>query len=92
MRLFAVKYSRTPPWLNDMLLPDNIHPENTIYYQGSHVLQSLGTIGPASFSDLFVHVNQVHKLTMPVFILCMDWLYLVGVVDFDNSGRVSLCS
>jgi hypothetical protein len=74
-----------------MLIPDNIHPENSIYYNGALVLQVLQNKGGLDFVNLYQEVKQIRELTFPVFILCLDWLYIANIAEVKN-GRVELCS
>ncbi|GHT20053.1 hypothetical protein AGMMS4957_05820 [Bacteroidia bacterium] len=74
-----------------MLLPDNIHPENSVYYNGALVLESLQQGGTKDLFDLFQAVNEKRKISFPIFILCLDWLYLLGVAKLNSEGGI-LCS
>ncbi|MGH8054021.1 MAG: ABC-three component system middle component 6 [Stenotrophomonas sp.] len=75
-----------------MLLPDNIHPESTAVYNGALIVKALRKIGGASLMDLYVEARNESKMTMPLFVLSLDWLYLVDCVKLDELGNVSLCS
>lgn len=75
-----------------MLLPDNIHPDNTIYYNGAFVLQSLQKKNVQTLLELYQNVKQKVNLSFSVFILCLDWLYLIDVARIDINGEVKLCS
>jgi uncharacterized protein YybS (DUF2232 family) len=74
-----------------MLLPDNIHPENSIYYNGALVLQVLQKKGGLELLNLYFEVKQIKELTFPVFILCLDWLYIADLAVIKE-GRVQICS
>lgn len=74
-----------------MLIPDNIHPDETIYYNGSFVLKVLQQYKTIDFFDLYVRTSQERKISISVFILCLDWLYLVDLVTIGENGKVSLC-
>ncbi len=74
-----------------MLLPDNIHPKNSIYYNGALVLQVLQKKNGLNLVSLYLEVKQVKELTFPVFILCLDWLYIANIAEIKE-GRVKLCS
>lgn len=74
-----------------MLLPDNIHPENSIYYNGAIVLQVLQKTNGLDIVNLYQEVKQLKELTFPVFILCLDWLYIANIAKVKE-GRVELCS
>jgi hypothetical protein len=75
-----------------MLLPDNIHPENSVYYNGALVLESLQQSSSKNLLDLFQAVQKKRKLSFPFFILCLDWLYLLEVAKLNSEGEVVLCS
>jgi hypothetical protein len=74
-----------------MLLPDNIHPENSIYYNGALVLQVLQNKQRFDLINLYQEVRRMKELTFPVFILCLDWLYIANIAEVKD-GRVELCS
>jgi hypothetical protein len=75
-----------------MLVPDSVHPENTIYYNSAFVLKLLQEQREMEFLDLFVHTNGEKSMTMPVFQLCLDWLFLIDLVAINNEGRIELCT
>ncbi|PIV58627.1 MAG: hypothetical protein COS14_08590 [Bacteroidetes bacterium CG02_land_8_20_14_3_00_31_25] len=74
-----------------MLLPDNIHPENTIYYNGSFVLQSLQNKNVQNLLELYQNVRLKRDISFSLLILCLDWLYLIDVAEINNKGKVELC-
>ena len=75
-----------------MLLPDNIHPEQSLYYNGAFVLQALQKQSTQNLFDLYQSVKQQKFMTFPVFILCLDWLFLINVAVLNHNGDVELCS
>jgi len=75
-----------------MLLPDNIHPENTIYYNGAFVLKELQKRNNQDMIELYQNAKQACNLTFPVYVLCLDWLYLLGAAKLNNGNLVRLCS
>ena len=75
-----------------MLLPDNIHPEQSIYYNGAFVLEALREQPVTDMLDLYVNTQHHRRMTMPVFVLCLDWLYLLNLVSLNEQGGVELCS
>ena len=75
-----------------MLLPDNIHPEQSIYYNGAFVLQALRERRVMDLLDLYLSTQEQRRMTMPVFVLCLDWLYLLNLVSLNEQGSVELCS
>ncbi len=75
-----------------MLLPDNIHPDKSIYYNGAFVLNTLKTNKKINFFDLFQEVKLKREMTISIFTLCLDWLFLLEVVIINSNGEVELCS
>lgn len=75
-----------------MLLPDNIHPENSVYYHGAYVLQSLQTQGKQDLFALYQSVKTIREISFSLFVLCLDWLYLLNVAVLNDKGEVELCS
>lgn len=73
-----------------MLLPDNIHPENSIYYNGSIVLQVLQNQDKLEMLDLYARSKEVQEMSFPVFVLCLDWLYLINIAELKRN-KVELC-
>lgn len=74
-----------------MLLPDNIHPENSIYYNGAIVLGVLQKHRKIEFLELYSKVKKIRLMSFPVFILSLDWLYLIDAAQL-KSNRVEICS
>lgn len=74
-----------------MLLPDNMHPENSVYYNGAIVLQILQNSGKLELFELYEKVKGVRAMSFPLFFLCLDWLYLIDAAVL-KSGEVELCS
>ena len=75
-----------------MLLPDNIHPQQSVYYNGSLVLKVLQGERVLKIFDLYQKVRQNNKMSFPLFTLCLDWLFLLSIVSMNKDGKVQLCS
>jgi hypothetical protein len=75
-----------------MLLPDSVHPEGTVYYNASFVLKALLEHRAMPLVDLYLLTRELRPISMPVFVLCVDWLFILDVVEMDRDGRVALCS
>lgn len=74
-----------------MLLPDNIHPELSIYYNGAFVIEELKRDNQQLIMDLYQKIREIRDMSLPTFILCLDWLYLIDVVQMNDKGYVELC-
>jgi len=71
-----------------MLLPDNIHPKNSIYYNGAIVLEVLQKNNNIEMLELYHLVKK--DMSFPLFILSLDWLYLIDVITIQKE-KVTLC-
>ncbi|MCP4151943.1 MAG: hypothetical protein GY757_29650 [bacterium] len=69
-----------------------MHPEDSVYYNGAFVLQALQKNTSRDLLDLYLETSQVKKMSMPVFMLCLDWLYLLNILTLDARGRVTPCT
>lgn len=74
-----------------MLLPDNIRPENSVYYNGACVLKILQESGCMHMLELYSKVSENTQMSFPIFVLCLDWLYLIEVAKTEGE-EVVLCS
>lgn len=75
-----------------MLLPDNLHPKTSLYFNGAYVLKVLRKTGAIGFIDLYIESCKLHEMKMPIFVLTLDWLFLADFIRFNNIGKVELCS
>ena len=74
-----------------MLMPDNIRPKNSIYYNGALVLKVLQETKEQELLELYQAVLKKVKMSFSVYILCLDWLYLINVAKLKKE-KVILCS
>ena len=75
-----------------MLLPDNIHPEFSIYYNGAVVLEELQTNPILQIMDLYQRMKNKNGMSFATFVLSLDWLYLIEAAKLNKEGEVELCS
>ena len=87
----AAKFLKTRK-TTTMLLPDNVHPENTVYFNGAYVLQILQQKPIQTYLELYQNVKAVKNMAYSMFILCLDWLFLLNVAEINTHGEVKLCS
>ena len=74
-----------------MLLPDNIHPELSIYYNGSVIVTELNKIPSQKILELYYNVKKSNDMSFSVFVLSLDWLYLIKLAQIDEKGVVRKC-
>lgn len=75
-----------------MLLPDNIRPELTIYYNGAIILKELEIKNRYDIIDLYQKVKETNDMSFFTFMLSIDWLYLLQVAIINQNGEIEICS
>lgn len=75
-----------------MLLPDNLNPENSIYYNGSFVIKSLTKIPRQNFFSLYEEIKKTTEMSISTYTLCIDWLFLIDAVSVNEGGEITLCT
>lgn len=74
-----------------MLLPDNIQPELTLYYNGAIVIKELAKKPNQKILDLYENIKNNHNMSFSIFILSLDWLYVIDYAEIDEEGIVRKC-
>lgn len=74
-----------------MLLPKDVHPENSLYLNGGYIIQALSGGKSMGFMDLYLATRELRDMPIAIFVLALDWLFLATVVH-DQSGNIELCS
>ena len=75
-----------------MLLPDNINPELSIYYNGAIIIEALNKKNIQRIMELYQNIKETCDMSFPTFILSLDWLYLINVAQINEREEVILCS
>lgn len=75
----------------NMLIPDNIHPEDSIYYNGAKVLEVMLKEKRLSVADLYILLRETMAISIATLLLSLDWLFLIDCIRV-NDGEVELCS
>lgn len=75
-----------------MLLPDNIHPENSLYFTGSVVLSAVQQEDSWDLLELYSRVKAIKEITMPIFILALDWLFLLNAIEINDNDQIVPCT
>lgn len=75
-----------------MLLPKDIDPELSIYYNGAIILKQLLEKNKIDIMSLFKKVKEENDISLSTYMLSLDWLFLSNIAVVDESGEVKLCS
>ena len=74
-----------------MINDQNTNPQRDLYYLGGVVIDVLQQASKEeSFFDIFEKVRERETISMNLFSLTIDWLYLLDVVKFKE-GRLEKC-
>ena len=73
-----------------MLLPDNVNPELSIYYNGALIIVELNKKKKQRVMELYGNIKR--EMSFSTFILSLDWLYLINVAIINDNDEVELCS
>lgn len=76
-----------------MIVNKNIHPERDLYYLGGKVIEILQVTEPKSidFFELYLSVNKNTSITMNLFTLVLDWLFIIKVIKKGSNGEIEKC-
>ena len=76
-----------------MIINKNTNPERDLYYLGGKVIEILGSSNKTKFDyfDLFSSLNKGHNVSINLFSLVLDWLFILGVVKKDKKGLLERC-
>lgn len=75
-----------------MLTPKNLSPDDCVYYNAAYVLQVFlrSPHEGHALSRLYCETQLLRPMSYPLFLLCLDWLYLIGRVEMTDE-KIVLC-
>lgn len=73
-----------------MIVGTDTNPQNQIYYIGGLILNILKQQNDVCFSymEVFEVLNKEHKVSIGLYTLSLDWLYLLGTISYNENGLV----
>lgn len=76
-----------------MIVNKNINPERDLYYLGGKVIELLDNSNNAKFDyfELYSKLNKNHDISINLFTLVLDWLFILGAVKKDKKGLLEKC-
>jgi hypothetical protein len=75
-----------------MIVGKDIHPERKIYYLGARLIELLKDFPgkEINFFDIYQKLNESEKVSIKLFTLTLDWLFLLKAIDSRN-GNIEKC-
>lgn len=76
-----------------MIVNKNINPERDLYYLGGKVIEVLNSFNKneIDYFDLFLSVNKSNKISLNLYSLVLDWLFILGIIKKGNKGLIIKC-
>ena len=74
-----------------MILNQNFNPDRQVYYLGARLLEIIPRSNPIVFFDAYQALQDIEKISMSLFMLIVDWLYLLGAIKLEQ-GKLLRCS
>lgn len=76
-----------------MIVSKDISPERDVYYIGARIIELLSneTELLVDFFDLYKNLNVTEKISINLYSLTLDWLFIIGVIDNANNGNIKKC-
>ena len=75
-----------------MIVSKDTNPERDVYYLGAKVIEAISDLSQeVDFFDLFKIINSSEGVSMNLYALTLDWLFLIGAVENSESGNIKKC-
>jgi len=76
-----------------MLILTERNPETSLYYLGSEILRILSEQDSDLYlSEIYKLISKKNIIGLNRVILSLDWLYMIGLVEESNEGKITLCT
>lgn len=76
-----------------MIVSKDISPERDFYYLGAKTIEILSTTeeNKMDFFKVYSELGKSENISLNLFILTLDWLYLVGAIEKTIKGNIIKC-
>ena len=76
-----------------MIVSKNTHPERDLYYLGAKTIEVMDLSGKDEWDyfELLSDLNLRQKISVNLFSLVLDWLFILQVIQKSNNGRIKRC-
>lgn len=75
-----------------MIVDQDINPKRDVYYLGARIIEAIAD-KPRNidFFDLYSNICSHEKISIDLYSLTLDWLYIVGVIENSRKGNIRKC-
>jgi len=75
-----------------MIVSKDVSPERDVYYLGARIIDIISVESEViDFFDIYKKINASDDVSMNLYALTLDWLYIVGVIDNSGNGNLKKC-
>ena len=76
-----------------MIVSKNISPQHDVYYLGAKLIELLSLSDKESYDYYELHKEFVktQEVSFSLFLLVLDWLFILGVVRNVDNGGITKC-
>jgi hypothetical protein len=76
-----------------MIIDKNINPERDLYYLGGILIDVLASKNSVDidYFDLYQSLNKKKEISINLYSLTLDWLFILGVVSKGENGKIKKC-
>lgn len=76
-----------------MIVDKNINPERDLYYLGGILIDVLSQNKESyiDYMDLYRLFNQKQEITINLYSLTLDWLFILGLIAKGENGKIKKC-
>lgn len=76
-----------------MIIDKNINPERDLYYLGGILIDALQNKEDkeVDYMDLYTLINIKKEITINLYSLTLDWLFILGLVAKGEKGKIKIC-
>lgn len=71
-----------------MIIGSDTNPSNEIYYIGAILLSVIKSSSDKYLDilDVYQELNRKRKISMNLFVLALDWLFMIGTISIINGN------
>lgn len=76
-----------------MIISKDINPERDFYYLGAKTIEILSSTDEEKmdFFSVFDALKSSEDISLNLFTLTLDWLFIIGAIDKSNKGYIVKC-
>ncbi len=76
-----------------MIISSDIKPDRDLYFLGSRVIEALiaSEDKEVDYFELFQKVNSELEISLNLYTLVLDWLFIIGVVKNAEDRLIKKC-